>query len=422
MAEDSEQTQQLPDGDEGWPTPFQKKIGWFALTGFNCFVIGALGIALIVVLNWTLSFLQPILVPVAIAGILAYLLEPIIFWLQKRWGWSDRKSVLTVYIGFNLIGLGLLVFVIFQAVDQAIQIAQPEKIQEMSQKIGDFSQTQLDKLEDNFPGFKGAREWMTDGRGAEWAKRAFAPMGDALLKGSLGKLFSFLGYVFGLILVPVYLYYFLTNSTSIARKWSDYLPLWESDFKDEVVDVLKEINGYIIAYFRGQMVVSIIDGVLVTIALLIMGLDYAILIGVFLAILGLIPYIGNLLVLIPAVLISIAQFSSYENAWIYPLIVIAIFLVLQQVNGLITAPKIVGDSVGLHPLTVIFSMLFWALILGGLLGALLAVPLTASVKVLFRRYVWKKRLQPNVRKRLNLKDPPANRSTKRKRQSKKAKG
>jgi predicted PurR-regulated permease PerM len=68
--------------------------------------------------------------------------------------------------------------------------------------------------------------------------------------------------------------------------------------------------------------------------------------------------------------------------------VVAIFVVVQQINSLVTAPKIVGESVGLHPLTVIFSMLFWSLLLGGFVGALLAVPLTAAVKVLFVRYIW----------------------------------
>ena len=75
---------------------------------------------------------------------------------------------------------------------------------------------------------------------------------------------------------------------------------------------------------------------------------------------------------------------------------IVIFLVVQQINSLVTAPKIVGDSVGLHPMTVIFSMLFWSLILGGFLGALLAVPLTASIKVLFRRYIWERQLHQPV--------------------------
>ena len=66
-------------------------------------------------------------------------------------------------------------------------------------------------------------------------------------------------------------------------------------------------------------------------------------------------------------------------------------MVVQQINSLVTAPKIVGDAVGLHPMTVIFSMLFWSLLLGGVIGALLAVPLTAAVKVLARRYIWERK-------------------------------
>jgi len=279
--------------------------------------------------------------------------------------------------------------------------------------------------------------------------------------------------------ILVYLFFFLREGHSISETWSDYLPLKASDFKDEVVSTLKEINQYLISFFRGQMVVSMIDGVLVAVVLQAIGLPYALLIGVFLAILGLIPYIGNLMVMVPAMLIALAYFGASEsgtvvpgatatigeyvevevvkkekkskiekatssadgeapekiilpppasavtkeiqrvlvtsvsedgktasgltnawkwlpNVWAYPLIVLGVFVILQQINGLVTAPKIVGDSVGLHPLTVIFSVLFWSLMLGGLLGALLAVPLTAALKVLFRRYIWERRIESKL--------------------------
>lgn len=103
--------------------------------------------------------------------------------------------------------------------------------------------------------------------------------------------------------------------------------------------------------------------------------------------------------MVPACIIAYVHFGHADNQnflghnpWIYVAAVIAIFFVVQQINSLVTAPKIVGDSVGLHPMTVIFSMLFWSLLLGGFIGALLAVPLTAAVKVLFRRYVWERKL------------------------------
>jgi predicted PurR-regulated permease PerM len=196
----------------------------------------------------------------------------------------------------------------------------------------------------------------------------------------------------------VYLFFFLKDSVSIRDHWHDYMPLRASRFKTELVSTLQEINGYLVSFFRGQVLVGIIDGILVGIALFIFDLPYAILIGVFMAILGIIPYIGNILCLIPACIIAYlhAQTASVPfdlEPWTYVGCVILIFIGVQQINSLVTAPKIVGDSVGLHPLTVIFSMLFWSLVLGGFVGALLAVPLSAAVKVIFRRYFWDKKLR-----------------------------
>ena len=224
------------------------------------------------------------------------------------------------------------------------------------------------------------------------------------------KILGFLGLVLGMIMVPVYLFFFLKDSAAIRTHWHDYVPLKASRFKTELVDTLQEINGYLISFFRGQVLVAAIDGILVGIALTVFGLPYGFLIGIFMAILGVIPYIGNILCLIPACIIAYlhAQGSAPfgMGPWAYVGCVVAIFVVVQQINSLVTAPKIVGDSVGLHPLTVIFSMLFWSLVLGGFVGALLAVPLTAAVKVLFRRFIWVRQLRETSRKRCRLIEPP----------------
>jgi predicted PurR-regulated permease PerM len=223
--------------------------------------------------------------------------------------------------------------------------------------------------------FKTARTWLTAGS---------------------TKVLGFLGLVIGMIMVPVYLFFFLKDSASIRSHWHDYVPLKASRFKTSVVETLQEINGYLVSFFRGQVIVAAIDGVLVGIALTIFGLPYGLLIGVFMAILGVIPYIGNILCLIPACIIAYLHAQGAApfglSPWAYVGCVVGIFVVVQQINSLVTAPKIVGDSVGLHPLTVIFSMLFWSLVLGGFVGALLAVPLTAAVKVLFRRFIWERQL------------------------------
>jgi len=178
----------------------------------------------------------------------------------------------------------------------------------------------------------------------------------------------------------------LLEGPAIASSWSKYLPLRASPFKREVVEVLTEINGYLINFFRGQLLVSMIDGLMITIALLFMGLDFALLIGIAVAFIGLVPYAGVIICWIPAVIIATAQFGD----WLHPVLVTVIFLAVNNIDGIFIAPKIVGESVGLHPLTVIISVLAWSIILGGLLGALLAVPLTATLKVLLRRYFWEK--------------------------------
>jgi predicted PurR-regulated permease PerM len=106
-----------------------------------------------------------------------------------------------------------------------------------------------------------------------------------------------------------------------------------------------------------------------------------------------IPYIGIIICWIPAVLIAAFQFGD----WSHPIYVTLIFIIVQNLEGMFYAPRIVGDSVGLHPMTVIVSIFVWGLLIGGLLGPILAVPLTATVKVLLARYVWGRRLRTKAR-------------------------
>ncbi len=427
------------------PSPFQRKAFWSAVTALSVVVTGAIVVGLVMLGTTVLSYLQPVLVPLAVAGIIAYLLDPVIA-LLKKWGLPHQGAMLTVFVSFLLAIAGLIVAVVVPAVGQAEDIYdewdtyQTQALTLVKEGITSL-QTQING---------GVAEEYYN-KGVDWITREgpqlSAKMGTWVWDRLQGA-FGFFGYILGLFLVPIYLFYFLREGHKISKTWADYIPLRASQLKDEVVGTLTEINGYLISFFRGQMVVSLIDGVLVAIALSAINLPYALLIGVFLAILGLIPYIGNLLVMIPAILISVAHFGSsavvklvvpgsavagqvaevhlegkdkpvtryvtevapdgltagvllnawtfLPQIWAYPLIVLLIFVTLQQVNGLVTAPRIVGDSVGLHPLTVIFSVLFWSLLLGGLLGALLAVPLTAAIKVLFKRYIWERRIEPAV--------------------------
>src|SRR5205807_6364866 len=109
--------------------------------------------------------------------------------------------------------------------------------------------------------------------------------------------------------------------------------------------------------------------------LMLFGLNFAPLIGLLVIVLTMIPYIGIIVCWIPAVIIAAAQWGD----WTHPLIVTAIFVIIQNLEGLFYAPRIVGNSVGLHPMTVIVSIFVWGLLIGGLLGPILAVLLTATL-------------------------------------------
>ena len=119
-------------------------------------------------------------------------------------------------------------------------------------------------------------------------------------------------------MVPIYLFFLLKESPAIERRWQEYLPLRNSPLKDEVATVLSQINNYIIAYFRGQLLVCLIDGTLIGTRFILPGLNFAPLIGLLVVILTMIPYIGIVLCWVPAVLIAAAQWGDWTHRLLSP--------------------------------------------------------------------------------------------------------
>lgn len=400
--------------DNNYPTEFQKKMLWQALTGVSILILSGLLVFLVWLISLTLGYLQPVLIPLAVAGIIAYLLDPVVAWLQKK-GPTRFRSVLCVFGGF------LLVLILFGSMIIPPLVQQASEVIEDRHELGNKAKERLEHLREvswvapvidwalEVPprpdGSVPLNSNFTDTNiGSKLAEKSDKIMNliTTVLTASTGKIIGYFGLLIGMIMIPIYLYYFLIESAAIKENWQRYVPLRSSRFKTEVVETLSEINGYTIAFFRGQVIVAFIDGLLVGMALAFFGLPYGLVIGLCMAILGVIPFIGNLICLIPACIIAFLHFSIPDHQfwlgdspWVYVAAVLLIFLTVQQINSLVTAPKIVGNSVGLHPMTVIFSMLFWSLILGGFVGALLAVPLTAAVKVIFVRYIWERQVLPH---------------------------
>lgn len=441
------------------PSSFHLRAFWTAVAALSVTVIIAIAVGFIYLGTQIIAFLQPILIPFAVAGVLAYLLEPLVAKLV-RWGISRQRAVLLVFSVAIAVFAGILLLVLPSLISQSAQFvkevpvyAEKAKIRaselanewhakikkDFGVEVLDFFNLPVSKKEEGPPapgpqpanktgtpttapqtpppaGVNGQEETakpediaaaeLNELLSGDWIKNALtnlAPATWSLVRRSLGGFLGVFGFLLGFVIVPLYLYYFLTESAVIARKWSDYLPLRASQFKDEVVGTLSEINGYLIAFFRGQLVVSLINGVATGLGLVIVGLKFGWLIGLSLCLLGIIPYLGIVMCWVPAVIIASVQGSDGtwipgDSWWLFPLVVTGIFVLVQQIDGLFVTPKIVGESVGLHPMTVIMSVFLWSLIMGGLLGAILAVPLTAAIKVLFQRYVWHARFAPTSQK------------------------
>jgi predicted PurR-regulated permease PerM len=442
------------------PTAFQKKALWTAITAVSLTLTGAIAIGLIYSGTRVLAFLQPFLVPFAIAGVLAYLLEPGVVWLEKK-GLTRQRAVLLVFAAFTFafFGLGwwLVAKVGAQTRDLDVKLgtyAEKTRVSvlkfknEMESKYGIDLTTFFPVGSEVAPSTDAGKGEVTarlplpaaaasddealkatavplpessivqeileadteDGEmslkdflSGNWVKQSLPGLLAGVWKTvrtSVGGVLGAFGFLLSMIIVPLYLYYFLIESAKIKETWSNYLPIRASAFKDEVVDCLTEINGYLVAFFRGQLFVSVLNGISTGVGLMVIGLDFGLMIGLLLCVLGIIPYLGIALCWIPAVLIATVQGGSAlipgDPWWMLPLVVSLIFAVVQQIDGFLITPRVVGESVGLHPMTVIVSVVVWSLLLGGLLGAILAVPLTASVKVLFQRYVWLAKWAPQT--------------------------
>jgi len=422
---------------------------WAALTALFVVLLIVIAGAVVYLGASLISFLQPILIPVAIAAILAYLLDPLVTELcRRKMGRGMAIAVIFTSVFIALVGLFWWVVptISLQSANFAREL--PGYTQKARDRIVDLI-VQYNRVVGGTAGRgKSASSGLvnfllgtppphapsptpaaaptpspqTTASPVEAISAAPAKISSAerqqleakadkvipnlerylptladkiwnIIKKSIGGFLGVTGFLLSLIMVPIYLFFLLKERPRIEKRWKDYLPLRASPLKDEIAAALSEINSYVIAYFRGQLLVCLVDGTLIGSILTLFGLNFAPLIGLLVVILTMIPYIGIIVCWVPAVLIAAFQWGD----WTHPLIVTIIFIVVQNLEGMFYAPRIVGKSVGLHPMTVIVSIFVWGLLIGGLLGPILAVPLTATIKVLLTRYVWGPRLRERIR-------------------------
>ena len=411
-----------------YPTPRQRRILWTALTALA--VTTLLGVFALVFYGFIafLSWSYPILLPIGLAVIVALVLEPVVTFAQNR-GLHREAATLTV-CGLAAIGFVLFWFFLSQPIiDQGGQFFR---------NLPGWMNDGVDKLESTMggPEDRGLLEFhpapsatalpaatdklaivepaptqtltlpvatpesatlpKTVSPVQMWLKTNLPAIQDTIQKNIANLVYSALGPVgqaFGFLLgfgfVPIYVYYFLADQENITNHWHELVPLRRSRLRDEVISVLAEINKSLVSYFRGQIIVAGCNGVLTFVGLWIIGVPYSLVLGIITGALSIVPFLGIICSIIPALLLGFLSAKSDPTLqWLRPVMVLGVFAVVQMSESMFITPRVQSHSTGLHPLTIILGILFWSMLLPGLLGPIVAVPLTCAVVVLLRRYVW----------------------------------
>ena len=202
---------------------------------------------------------------------------------------------------------------------------------------------------------------------------------DSAVGAVSGIVYSVIGFLTFFVLIPIYLFYFLMGLSAMWERVTEYLP---GRHRERVVEIMRKIDVAVSAFFRGRLLIMVLKGLITAVALVILGIPFALVIGVVTGVGSLIPIAGFLLGFIPAV--AIAFFDTGSPGTV--LLVVVIFLAIEFFENYMLTPWMLKDRVGLHPMTIVVSV-FVGGALFGFVGMLLSVPMTSVAKILFLEFV-----------------------------------
>jgi predicted PurR-regulated permease PerM len=334
-----------------------------------------LWLAVLLCSGWLIYLLAPVITPFAISAVLAYFGDPLVDrWEKLRiWRWTMGRTM-AVSIVFVLM-FCLLAIVLLLLVPMLL-----EQLQMLIQRIPAWlewvsvtalpwlsAQTGLDLAHLDMSEFSTmAKDYWREISGA-----AFKVV-DIISRGGT----AVVSVLTNLILIPVVTFYLLRDWDLLVRGIHDLLP---RKIEAEVSELAVGVDKVLGAFFRGQLMVMLALGVIYAIGLWLVGIEFAVLIGLGAGLLSIVPYLGSIVGLLVAAGTALFQFQDVFHL----VMVLLVFGVGQAAEGMFLTPKLVGDQIGLHPVTVIFAVLAGGQLFG-FLGILLALPVAAALNVLVR--------------------------------------
>lgn len=348
---------------------------------FDSFIRSICYLLLFVCGIYVLDMLSGVLLPFFIAWLLAYLMYPLVKFLQYKC--HLRWRILAIVVAFIIVLAALSALVLL------VVIPTIEEFSKLSGLVSQFSQ-----------------RYLSDTNVAPYIERFLAEFREQYhtelislihqdnvlnaLQSVFGYCWDFLAgtinFVIGLvgsIIVLLYMFFILQDYESITQGWIEFIPKKRRPFAAQLVaDVESGMNSY----FRGQATVAFCVGVLFSIGFLIIGFPMAIGLGMFIGFLNLVPYLQTV-GFIPTILLSLLKAADTgENFWWILIPALIVFAVVQSIQDLFLVPKIMGDAMGLNPAVILLSLSVWGYLLG-FIGLIIALPLTTLVISYYRRFV-----------------------------------
>jgi predicted PurR-regulated permease PerM len=319
-------------------------------------IILGIGFAMVLLLLYSL---RQIVLPFFLAGLFAYLLFPLAKWLIKK-----RLPLIFAVLAIYILLIGLLYLGLFHLLPKLA-----EELEHLLKALPDLATG----LEQRWQGLNQSLVQLGIPEMLDSALADFSASLEARLLGLLedlpAGLFSALRYLLYFLLAPILSYYLLRDREQIKNKLISWLPPGP---RPEILRLAGDVNHLLRQFIGGYLTVAFFVGLLAFIILSLLRVKYALILGLIIGIFDLLPYFGPIIGAVPAVFLAFLQ-----NKFLALYVALALFL-LQQVEGAIISPRIIGKRIGLHPLIIIFVVLAggsWF----GLIGILLAVPVSAAL-------------------------------------------
>ena len=341
-----------------------------------------LGIVLLVGgVLYTMNFLSSVLLPFFVAWLLAYLMYPIVKFVQYKLHVPTRALSIIVALVFVLAVIGGVFYLII-----------PPMIDQF-EKLGDIVM-QYVKQGTNGESFQAVvQQWLHDNRQAIEQVFKRKDVSDAI-KSAMPKLFSVLGQTANVIISIVaslitllYMFFILLDYEYLSSSWIKIFPkkvrpFWQSLMKD----VERELNSYI----RGQSLVALIMGILFCIGFTIIDFPMAIGLGILIGIMDLVPYLHTFALIPTAFLALLKAADTGQNFWVILASAVAVFCIVQVIIDMVVTPKVMGKAMGLNPAILLLALSVWGTLLG-FIGLIVALPLTTILIAYYQRYVTKEK-------------------------------